>query len=160
MGRALPPSTPISLSTDQAAAFVELAKKGSLRDAAGALNISEQGVRNRLLVLENSLGVELYRKSRGVRRTTPMTIEGQKLLPHALAFLEAARDFKRAVPGLNPPLEIRVAATQYMILYVLIDAIKQFNRSYPGIRIQLTNRTEQEIEQALFACGRNRNDAR
>lgn len=150
MEKAISSSAPISLSTDQARAFVELAQKGSLREAASALHISEQGVRNRLLVLESSLGVELYRKSQGIRRGTPLTNEGQKLLPHAVAFLEAASDFKRAAPGLNPPLEIHVSATQYMILYVLIDAIKQFQRSYPGIRIQLTNRTEQQIEQALF----------
>ena len=53
----------LSLSTDQVAAFVELARQGSIRDAAKVLHITEQGVRNRLLVLEGRLGVELYRKS-------------------------------------------------------------------------------------------------
>ena len=57
-----------SLSTDQVAAFVELAKQGSLREAAKGLHITEQGVRNRLLALEQRLGVELYQKRRGVRR--------------------------------------------------------------------------------------------
>jgi DNA-binding transcriptional LysR family regulator len=140
----------ISLSTDQAVTFVELAARGTLREAADAVNISEQAVRNRLLVLENALGVELYRKSRGIRTANPLTAEGHKLVPHALAFLEAARELRSAAPGLNPPVEIRIAATQYMILYVLIDAVKRFHKSFPGIRIQLTNRTEQEIERALL----------
>ena len=38
----------LSLSTDQVAAFVELARQGTLRKAAEGLLITEQGVRNRL----------------------------------------------------------------------------------------------------------------
>ena len=59
------PSEIPSLSSDQIAAFVELARLGSLRAAAENLLITEQGLRNRLLALEKRLGVELYRKRRG-----------------------------------------------------------------------------------------------
>ena len=38
-----------SLSTDQIAAFVELARQGSLRRAGEVLHITEQGLRNRLV---------------------------------------------------------------------------------------------------------------
>jgi len=47
----------VSLSTDQLAALVEVARQGTLRAAAGALFITEQGVRNRLIALEAQLGV-------------------------------------------------------------------------------------------------------
>src|ERR1700740_3052454 len=80
-----------SLSTDQVAALVELARQGSLRRAADALCITEQGVRNRLLALERHLKVELYRKRRGLRRATQLTQHGQEFLPHAVAFLDRAR---------------------------------------------------------------------
>jgi DNA-binding transcriptional LysR family regulator len=66
-----------SLSTDQVAAFVQLARQGSLRAASETLFISEQGLRSRLLALEGRLGVELYRKSRGLRRRTPLTEQGR-----------------------------------------------------------------------------------
>src|SRR5579859_1019371 len=79
-----------SLSTDQVAAFVELARQGTLRGVAGVLHITEQGVRNRLVALERRLGAELYRKARGPRRTQPLTEQGRQFLPHALAFLERA----------------------------------------------------------------------
>ena len=49
-----------SLSTDQVAAVVEVARQGSLRRAADVIVITEQGLRNRLLALEQRLGVELY----------------------------------------------------------------------------------------------------
>ena len=55
----------LSVSTDNVAAFVELARQGSLRAAAVALHLTEQGLRNRLLVLESRLRVALYHKQRG-----------------------------------------------------------------------------------------------
>src|SRR5260370_32336378 len=111
-----------SLSTDQVAALVELARQGSLRAAAGVLHITEQGVRNRLLTLEERLRVELYHKSRGPRRFQPLTEQGRQFLPHALAFLERARHLGELFSSVTEAHEIHVAATSYLILYVLIDA--------------------------------------
>src|SRR4029450_2877823 len=79
-----------SFPTDQIAAFVQLARQGSLRAAAETLFISEQGFRSRLLTLEDRLGGELYRKRRGLRRRTALTPQGQQLLSHAEAFLDRA----------------------------------------------------------------------
>jgi DNA-binding transcriptional LysR family regulator len=140
----------LSLSTDQVAALIELARQGSLRNAAGVLHITEQGLRNRLLALEERLGVELYRKSRGVRRTQPLTEQGRRLLPHALAFLERAGHLAECLDAPAGPHEIHVAATQYLILYALIGAVGRFHAAYPDIRVRLSNHTEQQIEQALL----------
>ncbi|MBI3855694.1 MAG: LysR family transcriptional regulator [Planctomycetes bacterium] len=140
----------LSLSTDQVAAFVELARLGSLRAAAGALHITEQGLRNRLLVLEERLGVELYRKQRGPRRVGPMTDQGRRFLPHAMAFLEHARQLVEASGTARVEREISVAASQYLILYVLVDAVRQFHATFPDFRVRLSNRTEREIEKALL----------
>jgi DNA-binding transcriptional LysR family regulator len=139
-----------SLSTDQVAAFVELARRGSLRDAAAHLHLTEQGVRNRLLALESRLGVELYHKQRGPRRRAPLTRQGELFLPHALAFLERARQLREVFGGESGPREIRVAATQYLILYALIDAVRRFHAAFPQIRVRLSTRTEEEVEQALL----------
>jgi len=139
-----------SLSTDQVAAFVEVARQGSLHRAAGVLHITEQGIRNRLLALERRLGAELYRKSRGPRRAQPLTEQGRQFLPHAVAFLDRARQLGELFAGAAEPHEIHVAATQYLILYVLIDAVRRFHRAFPHIRVRLSNRTEQEIEEALL----------
>jgi DNA-binding transcriptional LysR family regulator len=140
----------VSLSTDQVAAFVELSRQGSIRAAAAVLHITEQGVRNRLLVLEKRLGVELYRKSRGLRRTSPITRQGREFLPHALAFLERARQLAELFGGSGEPQEIHVAATQYLILYLLIEAVRRFHDAFPHIHVRLSNQTEQEIEAALL----------
>src|SRR4051794_22801468 len=145
----MPPD--LSLSTDQIAAFVELARSGSLRKAAESLLITEQGVRNRLLSLEERLGVELYRKSRGPRRASPLTTAGQQFLSHAIAFLERAAELKALFAAAPRTREVHVAATQYLILYVLIDAVRRFHKAHPDINIRLSNHTEQEVERVLLS---------
>ncbi len=139
-----------SLSTDQVAAFVELAKAGSLRVAAETLHLTEQGVRNRLVALESRLKTELYHKQRGPRVRSPLTRQGELFLPHALSFLERARRLGDLFTGVESPSEIRVAATQYLTLYVLLDAIRAFHKAYPSIRVRLSTKTERDIEDALL----------
>jgi DNA-binding transcriptional LysR family regulator len=140
----------LSFSTDQVAALVALAHQGDLRRAARALYITEQGLRNRLIALESRLGVELYRKARGPRRAHPLTECGRQLLPHAQAFLERARQLSEVFGNPSEPHEIHVAATQYLILYVLIDAVRRFHQKFPHIRVRLSNHTEQEVEEVLL----------
>jgi DNA-binding transcriptional LysR family regulator len=139
-----------SFSTDQVAALVELARQGSLRRAAEALLLSEQGVRNRLLALEKRLGVSLYHKRRGMRRTTPLTAQGREFLPHARAFLERSRELCELFDQAAAQREVRVVASQYLIAYVLIDAVRRFHAASPNIRIRLSTRTEREVEQELI----------
>jgi len=139
-----------SFSTDQVAAFLELARLGSLRAAAGALHLTEQGLRGRLLGLEERLGIELYRKQRGPRKVGPLTEKGRRFLPQAMAFLEQARQLAEAAGRAGPPRDITVAASQYLILYVLIEAVGKFHATHPDFRVRLSNRTEQEIEKALL----------
>jgi DNA-binding transcriptional LysR family regulator len=146
----MPSELPPSLSTDQLAAFVQLARQGSLRAAAETLFISEQGLRSRLLALEERLGVELYRKSRGLRRRTPLTPQGKQLLPHAEELLARAAHLRNLFGESEGPQEVNVVASQYLIAYVLIDAVRRFHRAYPQILVRLSARTEHEIEEALL----------
>ncbi|MBW3538860.1 MAG: LysR family transcriptional regulator [Planctomycetes bacterium] len=141
----------LSVSTDQIAAFVELARQGSLRKAAGELFISEQGLRCRLLALEQRLGTALYLKQRGIRRGSLLTAEGRRILPHAIDFLDRARNLGELFAAAPRVREVHVAASQYLIYYVLIDAVKRFHARFPQIRIRLSSRTEQEIEAALLS---------
>jgi len=140
-----------SLSTDQVAAFVQVAKLGSLRAAAESLFISEQGLRSRLLALEHRLGVELYRKSRGLRRRTPLTPQGEEFLPHAAAFLDRAVELCELFREHQGPQVVQVVASQYLIAYVLIQAVQRFHAAFPHIHVRLSARTEREIEHALLS---------
>ena len=138
------------LSTDQVAAFVELARHGQIRSTAGTLGITEQGVRSRLLALEGQLGVELYRKIRGPRRSTPLTDQGRRFLPHALAFLERAHELCRAFEIESGGREVRVAASQYLTRYVLIDVLGRFRKEAPDIHVRVSTMNEREVEETLL----------
>ena len=100
-------------------------QQGRLRDAAAVLHLTEQRIRNRLLALEQKIGVVLYHKQRGPQRRSPLTHCGELFLPHALAFLERARHLSELFVGQAGPREIHVAAMQYLILYKLIDAVRR-----------------------------------
>lgn len=141
----------LSLSTDTVAAFVELARQGSLRKAAENLYITEQGVRQRLLALETVIGAELYRKTRGRRQATPLTAQGQQLLPMALSFLKQAEEMATFFEVPNAPRIIQVVASQYLIAYILIDAVRRFHEAFPRIQVRLSAKSEEEIEQSLLA---------
>ncbi len=143
--------SPFSLSTDQVAAFVALAECGSLRAAAETLVITEQGLRNRLIALEQRFHVPLYRKCRGVRRTTPLTEQGRRFLPHAVAFLDRAAELGTLFVDSPEAREVNVIGSQYLIGYVLLDAVRSFHAKYPDIQVRLSARTERDIDSALLA---------
>src|SRR5512141_603607 len=85
MNRLMPP-----ISTEQVRAFVELVRTGSIRMAAQSLHLSEEGVRSRLLTLEERLGVALYEKERGRRAEVRLTHAGRVFTGKAEQFLEEA----------------------------------------------------------------------
>lgn len=138
-----------ALSTDQIGAFVELSRHGQIRAAASVLGITEQGLRNRLLTLEERLGVELYRKSRGPRRSAVLTDAGRRFLPHAIGFLERAQELCRTLDVDAGAQEIRVVSSQYLIRYLLIDILKDFRRAAPGIHVRISTMNELEVEETL-----------
>lgn len=138
-----------ALSTDQIGAFVELSRQGQIRAAAAVLGITEQGLRNRLLTLEQRLGVELYRKSRGPRRSSLLTDQGRRFLPHAIGFLERAQELCRTLDVEIGAQEIRVVSSQYLIRYLLIDVLKHFRKAAPGIHVRISTMNELEVEETL-----------
>jgi len=144
-------SLAVSVSLDHLTALAEVARHGSLRAAAAALYITEQGVRNRLIALEHELGVELYRKARGIRRGEILTAAGRALLPETVRLLEQAAALRDVVQQADTQRDVHIAASQYLSTYILIDAIRQFHEQQPQIRVWLSVRTERDIEQALLS---------
>lgn len=138
-----------SVTTDQVLAFVELARAGRIRRAAEALGITEQGVRNRLIALETSLGVELYRKGRGARRAAGLTPQGQRFLPHAIALIDRAAELYRVCNVDGGPAEVRVVASQYLTRYLLIDVLRAFQGSEPSVHVRVSTMHEADVIAAI-----------
>jgi DNA-binding transcriptional LysR family regulator len=146
MPRPLPP-----ISTDQVLAFVELARAGSLRGAAADLNLSEEGLRGRLVTLEQRVGASLYRRSRGRRGGVDLTAAGQLFLPKARKFLEQAHTLANSFAPAEPTREIAVAASHYLTFYLLIDVVRAYRDYFPDISIRLHTRTERQIVSGVGA---------
>jgi DNA-binding transcriptional LysR family regulator len=81
---------------------------------------------------------------------TVLTDAGRRFLPHALAFLERAHELCHAFEIETGQREIRVAASQYLIRYVLIDVLKQFAKAEPGIHVRVSTMNEQEVQETLL----------
>jgi DNA-binding transcriptional LysR family regulator len=140
MSRELPP-----VSTEQVRAFVELAQTGSVRRAAEALHLSEEGLRSRVLSLEKRMGVELYKKERGRHANVQLTQAGQALLGKATHFIQDARALTQIFDPGQQTRELRIAASQYFTDYLLIDIVKIFHDKFPDVAIRIVTRTEQQI---------------
>ena len=133
------------ISTEQVRAFVELVRTGSIRLAAQSLHLSEEGLRSRLLALEERLGVALYEKERGRRADVRLTHAGRLFTGKAEQFLEEAHALTHLFEPAQHSREIRIAASQYLTYYVLIDVMREFHARSPEITLRLITRTEQQI---------------
>jgi DNA-binding transcriptional LysR family regulator len=133
---------------DQLHALTTAAESGSLREAAARLHLSEAGLRSRLMSLEQAVGRSLYIKQQGRRGRLELT-------PHGLAWLDKARDLLARARVLDEDVletsnEVRVASSQYLAYYVLIDTIRAFRTKHPKTVVRLWTRIEQDIEHTLL----------
>jgi DNA-binding transcriptional LysR family regulator len=140
-----------SISTEQIRAFVELANTGGIRLAAKELHISEEGLRSRLMKLEQRLGVTLYQKLRGRRSEVKLTYAGQAFLGKAAQFLEDARILTYMFDPGQRSGQLIVAASQYITYYLLVDIIRAFQACHPQINVRLLTREEREIMSGLYS---------
>jgi DNA-binding transcriptional LysR family regulator len=139
-GRAVQP-----VSVEQVRAFVELARAGNIRLAARELHLSEEGMRGRLLALEERLGVDLYEKERGRRSAVRLTHAGQSFLEKAIPFLEDARRLTLVFePGASRQ-ELKIAASHYVTSYLLADILRSFHRQFPDVVVGVSTCTERQV---------------
>ncbi len=146
MTRRIPP-----LSTEQIAAFVELARVGSLQAAAQSLHLSSEGLRGRILALESALGTSLYEKERGRRGNVDLTASGKRFLQKAVRFLDQAHELTRLFEPRRETKEIQLIASHYLMTYVLVDVVREFRKTYPDYNLRLSTRAEAQVISMLLS---------
>lgn len=137
------------ISVDQVSAFVELARTRSIRLAAEVLHLSEEGLRGRLLSLEQRLGFSLYEKAQGRRSSVKLSPAGENFLDKATQFIEDARALTLIADPGSRQRTLIIAAGQYITYYLLIDIVSAFNAHSENLSIRLITRTEEQILEAL-----------
>lgn len=129
-------------------AFVQAVDKGSLSQAARALNYTPSGVSQLISALERDLGFAvLDRSKQGVRITT----SGETLLPIARAIVQEEDHLLEVSGEINGVTMGSVTIGSYPSVAAnwLPKVIKDFHLSYPDIEIRVMEGIHQEIDDWL-----------
>lgn len=132
--------------------FEEIARQGSVRQAAERLNVSASAVDKQLIRAEEQLGVSLFeRLPRGMR----LTSAGELLVGRVRGWQKDLGAFRRELSelqGINRG-EIRMAVAQEAVFGFLPAALAHFMRSHPRIAAQVTVTQSDQIRQLVIAGG-------
>jgi DNA-binding transcriptional LysR family regulator len=116
--------------------LVAVAEEANFTRAAGRVHISQSGVSAQIRQLEHEVGAVLIDRS---SRTARLTDAGAAALPHARAALAAAAAMRQAVDEVSGLLRGRLVVGMVTACTVtgLFDALAEFHRAHPAIRITL-----------------------
>lgn len=128
--------------------FYYAASSASFSDAAQKLFVTQSAVSQAIKCLEEKIGGRLfYRKSRRII----LTDEGEVLYRHieqAYNFIKTAENKVLEMRNLASG-EIKIGIGDTICKYFLIPHLQEFIRIYPGIKIQVINRTSSQILEML-----------
>jgi DNA-binding transcriptional LysR family regulator len=125
----------------------EVSRRGSFSAAADALYLSQSAVSQQVAALEREVGMPLLERT----PEGPKPTDAGRLLIHhgdaAICRLEEAERDLAALAGLEAG-EVRIASFPSATGGLLMNALKEFNRRHPGVRLSVT---ESEPESSLPA---------
>jgi DNA-binding transcriptional LysR family regulator len=124
--------------------FVAVVEEANFTRAAERVHISQSGVSAQVRQLERELGAELIDRS---TRTATLTPAGAAALGPARAALAAADAVRQAVDDVNGLLRGRLALAMVTACTVtpLFDALAAFHRAHPGVEVELSEDTSDEM---------------
>ncbi|WP_054814160.1 hydrogen peroxide-inducible genes activator [Nocardia arizonensis] len=118
----------------QLRAFVAIAEYCHFGTAAARLNVSQPTLSQALAALENGLGLQLIERS---TRRVLVTAAGMRLLPQAMATLEAADRFVASATGNGLGGTLRVGIIPTIAPYALPSLLPQLRERVPDLRPQI-----------------------
>ena len=137
--------------------FLTVARTGSFRKAAEALDYTQAGISYIISAMEEITGLTLFIRDRsGVR----LSREGEALLSHMQQLDAWERQFQQTVNelhGLEKGL-VRVQIFDSISIHWIPGIVRQFHDDYPGIRVELITeedsvRAEQMVLGGDVDCG-------
>lgn len=121
----------------------------NLTEAAQALRASQSGVSRQIRDLEQELGIELFVRSG--KRLIGLTPPGDHLLPIIERVLAESRHLQQAGHAYLAQQQgvLSVAATHSQARYALPQAVQEFRRRFPGVRLHLHQGSPRQVAQML-----------
>lgn len=136
--------------------FREVARQLHYRKAAESLAVAQPALSRAITQLETELGVDLLSRT---RRKVELTSAGR-------AFLERIEPLLRALAAVPADIQalaggqaghVRVAFTGLAMATVLPGILRDFNRRYPGVRVELnespTSAQLESLKNGEISCG-------
>lgn len=136
--------------------FREVARQLHFRKAAESLAVAQPALSRSVAQLEEGMGVDLLTRT---RRKVELTPAGK-------AFLERVEPILRGLAAIPADIQalaggqagqVRVAFTGLAMATVLPGILREFNRRYPGVRVELnespTSAQLESLKNGEIACG-------
>ena len=127
-----------------------VARYGSIRKAAEALNVASSALNRQVLDLEMDLGASLFeRLPRGVR----VTSAGEAFLVYARLVISELKAVESRIEQLRGLVrgQVSVAAAESVAGELLPSAITQFQATHPYVRFHVRIGAPEELVEALAA---------
>jgi len=124
---------------------------GSIRMAAKALCLSEEGLRSRLLALEERLGVSLYEKERGRRLEVRLTPAGQAFLDKAVRLIQEAQELTEFFKPGQAPGNIKLLVSETLPCSLSSAVVQNFHVMFPDVMVNVRSCPEQQVIPGLRA---------
>ena len=119
--------------------FYYVATTLSFSEASRQLFISQSAVSQSIKTLEKKLNHPLFIRS---TKKVLLTPEGELLLQHVKPALQLLDEGESLLSGDNLLKgQLRIAASDTICRYFLIDYLQKFHQTYPDVRIKVTNST-------------------
>ena len=128
--------------------FETVARVATMNGAAGELHTVQSNVTARIRLLEQSLGVPLFRRhSRGVA----LTAAGERLLPYAARMMQLVEEARRAVIDDGAPQgKLRLGSLETTAMLRLPPVLAAFAAAYPAVDLALTTGTTAELVERVL----------
>jgi DNA-binding transcriptional LysR family regulator len=150
-GSSPPPWSPKRLRPPRLLVYVDaVARHGSIRKAADALNVAPSALNRQVLELELDLGTALFeRLPRGVR----LTAAGEVFLAYARQAISELKAVGSQVEQLRGLVrgQVGVAAVESVAGELLPSAIMQFQAAHPNVRFHVRIGVPEEVVAAVVA---------
>ncbi len=128
--------------------FISIAMSSNFRKAAQKLNISQPTLTSQVASLEESLGVQLFERSRAGTLLSPA---GRELLPLAKQLLEQYQQVMDQADGNNKELRgtFKIGVSPTIGPYLFSKVLIELHRRYPQLKLHVREGVPQELEVGL-----------
>jgi LysR family transcriptional regulator, low CO2-responsive transcriptional regulator len=124
------------IDSRQLRAFVSLARHSSFTVAAKELCLTQSAVSHSMRALEEDLGCRLFDR---MGKKILLTLAGEQLLPHAEEILKRMEKARAGVTKLSQwgSSRLRVCASTTACQYILPDVIRDFQKTFPKVQLNI-----------------------